>query len=77
MKKHRIVEVHWTDAVVGSGETWAELSELKNKAMPSISVGFLVKESKDSITLAALKNEHHVALTLTIPRRMIDSMRDL
>lgn len=77
MKKHKIVEVHWTDAVVGSGETWAELSELKNKAMPSITVGFLVKESKDAITVAALKNEHHVGLTLVIPRRMIDSMREL
>lgn len=77
MRQYKIVEIEWTDAVVGSSETWAEPSELTNKPMPSKTVGYLIKKSKDAVTVAALQNKSHLGLTLVIQRRMIDKMTEL
>lgn len=68
--KHPVVEVRWTDAVEMAGE-WIEADKVRNKPMPSRTVGYLVAESDDAITVAGLVNRTHVALGVCIPRAMI------
>ena len=75
MRRYPLVEVLWTDAVE-TGE-WVEHEHIKNAPMPSRTAGYLVRESDESITVAGLVNDTHVALGLTIPRPMIRLVRVL
>ena len=77
MKSYPMVEVLWLDAIEAMTDGWMEIKDLKNKPMPSKSLGYLVKDTKDAITLVALQNENHVALGITIPRAMITEIRTL
>lgn len=77
MKSYPIVEILWLDAIEAMTEGWMEIKDLKNKPMPSKSVGYLVKDTKAAVTIVSLQNENHVALGITIPRAMITSMRTL
>lgn len=77
LKKYKIVEIEWKDAVVGSAEKWTDPKQLKNKAMPSKSVGYLMYEDDDVVTVASLVNKNHVGFTLTIPRGMIKKMKEV
>lgn len=73
MSRYPLVEVRWLDAVEMSGE-WVEHAKVRNKAMPSRTAGYLVAESDDAVTVAALVNRTHVAQGVTIPRRMISEL---
>lgn len=64
-----IVEVEWEDAVETS--EWSEVDSLRNRPMPTRSVGYLVKKSKRAITLVSLLNDHHSSLGVTIPTGMV------
>lgn len=76
MKAFPIVEVLWVDALEVTAD-WVEIKDIKNECMPSRSVGYLVKESKKSITIVSLMNNHHVGLGITIPRGMITKIKRL
>lgn len=76
MKSFPIVEILWTDALQLHSD-WMDIKEAKNRTMPSKSVGYLIKESDEAMTVVALVNENHVALGITIPKRMIDEVRYL
>lgn len=75
-----LVAVVWNDAASNS-ETWVPLSEIAGPEQV-ITVGFLVKEAADAITIAgsvaneAIENET-VGNTMTIPIGMIVDRRVL
>lgn len=76
MKRYRRVEVRWLDAVEASGD-WTEHGKARNRPMPSRTCGYLIAESDQAVTVAALVNRHHYALAVTIPRAMVTSIRYL
>lgn len=45
--------------------------------MPSRTVGYLIRDTDDALTVAGLVNTNHVALAVTIPRGMVTSVRYL
>ena len=69
MRSYPLVLVHWLDAV--SAPDWCEHGKIPAKPMPTKTAGYLVRDTKRAVTVAALVNDHHVALAVTIPRRMI------
>lgn len=76
MTRYRRVEVRWLDAVECSGD-WIEHGKAPNKPMPSRTCGYLIAESDQAVTVAALVNRNHYSLAVTIPRRMVTSIRNL
>lgn len=74
MNAYPMVEILWLDAVTMTGSDWTELADVTAAAMPSRTVGMLVKESDEAITVCALANTTHIGLGVTVPRRMIDSI---
>jgi len=76
VKRYRRVGVRWLDAVECAGE-WIEHGKGTNKPMPSRTCGFLVANDAHAVTIAALVNRNHYSLAVTIPRRMVTSIRYL
>lgn len=72
----KIVAVVWLDAIANAG--WTEHDEAP-EAVEIHSVGFLVKKTRTSVTLATsvgrCDSEHNA--TITIPRGMIQRMTDI
>ena len=76
-KDNKIIYVEWVDSNQFAG--WQEVEELKTqRAMHCFSVGWVVAESKDSITLATniTEENHPTAIyqcngVMTIPKKAI------
>lgn len=68
-----IVEILWMDAC-SLGDEWVEAFD--NKAMRTVSVGYLVAED-ENITLVSTVNEFHAATGITIPTSCIVEKRVL
>ena len=77
MKRYRMVECLWLDAVEGQPSDWTEHGKVSNDPMPSRTVGYLIAKNRRALTIAALVNENHVAMCVTIPRRMVTSLHYL
>lgn len=75
MKRYPMVEIRWIDAVEVGG--WVEHGDVRAKPMPSRTAGYLVAENRDGYTIAAIVNANHVGCAVTIPRRMVTSIRTL
>lgn len=72
-----IVIIEWVDSVRASD--WAYVEDVDEKPMDCISVGFLLKETEDSVTIAqnyGLKPEQ-VCNLMTIPKRSIRSIKEI
>lgn len=68
----KIVRVDWVDSCARSG--WTEKKDcIDDNSMIQHSVGFLVNEDKDKITLSSCiqYNEAHVRAPITIPKSAI------
>lgn len=73
----RPVEIKWVDSC-SRGMPWTDRDDLANLSPAVIrSVGFVVAESDDSVTLAAHLSPHQVAGVMCIPRVAITSRRKL
>lgn len=75
-----IVEIIWDDAASNS-ETWVDLKDISEPEQV-ITVGYLVKTTKRAYTVANSvsneeKHEESVGNTMTIPRGMVVSYREL
>lgn len=70
----RLVEVLWWDAQAKALD-WEE--KVDGKAVKTASVGYVVHDLDEAITLVAVVNENHVAHAITIPTGCIESIRDL
>ena len=73
-----MVEVIWLDAHGGSND-WRPVRKKDHAAVEVRSVGMLIMESEDGVTLAQSYNAEadHVDHTLYIPAGNIDSLRKL
>jgi hypothetical protein len=69
-----VVEVVWEDALA-SATDWSE--DAGNELMPTTTVGYLVHETKRSLTVVSLINTDHVGHGITIPKRCVVSRRTL
>lgn len=70
----RLVEVLWWDAQAKAIE-WEE--SVNNKAVMTCSVGYVLHDTDEAITIAAIINENHVAHALTVPYGCVHEVRDL
>ena len=75
--KKDIVIIEWVDSVRASD--WTYVEDVDEKPMDCISVGFLLKETEDSVTIAqnyGLKPEQ-VCNIMTIPKCSIKNIRKI
>lgn len=75
-----LVEVVWDDASSNS-ETWVTSKDIAEPEQV-ITIGYLVKNEKKFVTVAGsvpneALEEDHIGNTMTIPRGMIVSMREI
>ena len=74
-EKVQVVEIEWYDAVSVGGLDWVCEDDIITDASLSFAVGYLVNETKESMTIMALVNESHYAHGITIPKGMITAVR--
>lgn len=68
-----MVRVEWLDAVAES--SWVRHNKIhKLKPAFSVTVGLLVQQTPDRVSVAALVNDSHVSEVVTIPKGMVRRM---
>lgn len=75
--KNKIVKIEWVDSA--RSFDWSLLEEIDNKPVNCISVGFLIENTKEHITIAqnyGLKPEQ-VCNLITIPKCSVKSIKKL
>jgi hypothetical protein len=77
---YKFVEIIWDDAASNS-QTWVQIQDVTAPA-PIITRGWLIRDEPKFVALASsVSNEEleddHVGNTMTIPRGMIATMREL
>ena len=75
--KTKIVEIVWDDAVSVGGLDWEDEHSVDINAAPSVSLGYLVAQTKEAVTVVSLINESHYAHGITIPMGMVVEIREL
>lgn len=80
-ERGQLVLVHWLDAVTHS-VGWDSLSRKEMRALPCVSVGFVLKQDELSITIAAdtdpkKPGKGHVNRAITIPLGMVTEIKEL
>ena len=73
----RIIKINWVDSVRASD--WTLLEDIDDKPLDCVSVGFLIKETDEQITIAqnyGIKPEQ-VCNLMTIPRCSIKDIKEL
>lgn len=70
MHRFPLVLIHWHDAYSPSG--WQTLDDIK-KIKPElvITVGFIIEQSKDKLTIAASVSGNDFGEVITIPKKWI------
>jgi hypothetical protein len=74
----KVVEVHWFDACAKSG--WDSTQEyLAHDIAPVVSIGYLLKETKQAITLvqSQVTDWHDCSAAISIPKSWIVKMKVL
>ena len=66
-----VVEVVWYDAVAVALDWEVEAS---NELRLTTTVGYLVKETRKSLTVVSIINSEHVAHGITIPKPVVSKM---
>ena len=70
--RHQIVEILWVDAIANAITEWMDLEDLENtQPCETLSVGYLLKDHPEWITIIALLNDGSAGHAITIPRGMI------
>jgi hypothetical protein len=78
-KKPKLVAVHWLDAASISG--WESPDDKDTTAHTAITVGWLVREDKVSVTVSSTiafapgEDKYEINAAMTIPRGMIVKQR--
>jgi hypothetical protein len=76
--KHRVVEILWWDAIGVSGDEWANHKDAYDTTpAQTLTVGYVVKETPDYITVVSMLNPNHLGYGVCIPKGMIKEIRDL
>ena len=74
-KHYRPVLIEWLDA--RSDSDWVEHKKIRFEPELTVSVGMLVRETDDSVSVSAIVNSSHVGDVVTIPKGMISRIIDL
>ena len=79
MKKHKLVFIEWVDSQIAS-LTWCHIDDIPVGIATVISVGFLISETKDILTVAANLSYKENATTqissvINIPKCCIKSKK--
>ena len=75
---HDIVEVLWIDAIANAITEWMDLEDLEDcQPCETLSVGYLLKDHPEWITIVGLLNEGSAGHAITIPRGMVLAVRVL
>lgn len=72
-----LVEVLWYDAGDISGEPWFSPSDVSNRLYKTVTVGYVVAQDEQAISLVATCNEHHFAHGIVIPMAWVEQVREL
>ena len=72
---YKLVKVNWIDSAQSPG--WIYKDDLKDFNMQIKSVGYLVKETDESITLVAHIGEDSLCSPLQIPKIAIKSQEEI
>jgi hypothetical protein len=78
MKRENVSQVPRTltpEEVLRSRPDGTERVQVETDASLSFAIGYLVNETKESMTIVALVNESHYAHGITIPKGMITAVR--
>jgi len=72
--KYSLIEITWDDAATDSG--WEDVPK---KLEPSLAmtVGFLVRETKDHILVASTYDDNHTNARIQIPKKLIKSRKEI
>lgn len=74
----QIIEVLWIDAVANAITEWMDLDDLEQcQPCETLSVGYLLKDHPEWITIVSLLNDGSAGHAITIPRGMIVAVRQL
>jgi len=74
MENYKVFYVEWIDAVSESG--WQKIEDLDDAHLCT-SIGFLVKETKLAISLAATRSGKEVNCVQTIPKAWIKKKKQI
>lgn len=72
--KYKLYEIIWDDAQTDDG--WDEPPEDLKPAV-AVTVGFVVRETKNHILIASTYDESHTNGRLQIPKKMIISKKEI
>ena len=74
-KNHRVDIIEWLDAV--SVDAWTDREEIEHQAQPIVSIGILVEENDEVVTLALNHDTARDAYSciMCIPKGMITRRR--
>ena len=76
--KYVIAEVLWIDAVANAITEWMDIEDLQNvQPCETLSVGYLITDHPEWVTLIGLMNDSTGGHAITIPRGMILNVRAL
>ena len=77
----RIVVVEWVDAMTIGGSGWLEKDEARTNAKEPlpimVTVGFVLHEDKEQISLTSTIGPGETAQVNKIPKKMIETIREL
>lgn len=75
---HQIVEILWIDAIANAITEWMDLEDLENsQPCETLTVGYLLTDHPEWITIVSLLNDGAAGHAITIPRGMILTIRTL
>ena len=72
--KYPLFHIEWDDATTDNG--WEEVPENLEPSL-AITVGFLVRETKDHLLIASTYDETHTNARLQIPKKLIKSRKEI
>ena len=76
--RYVIIEILWIDAVANAITEWMDIDDLQEvQPCETLSVGYLLKDHPEWITIVGLLNDASAGHAITIPRGMILAVRQL
>jgi hypothetical protein len=71
----KVVEIDWEDSCSQYG--WADKKRVDKPTMTCKSVGILIHEDKETVTVSHSVNPNHCSSPMTIPRRAINKIKTI
>lgn len=72
-----IVEIYWIDAQAVGGEHWVDETDIDTRGAETLTLGYILNETPETITLVSLVNNNHYSHGITIPKGCIKHINRL